>query len=107
MFQRGFSGGTMGPWGQGPAARFGGYGYPAWYPWVHLIGMAVFMIIAIVFIILLWRKWGRNLPALSAPGPAGAGTQGVNNALEILQVRYAKGEITSEEYHKIKEDLLA
>jgi putative membrane protein len=72
--------GMMGSW------AFGGGG------WMGL-GMIVFWIFLIVGLYLLVANYRSSSPI---PG---------NRALEIAQERYARGEITQEEFEKIKESL--
>ncbi len=72
--------GMMGPWGLGGGGWMG-------------LGMVVFWIFLIVgFYLLVTNNRSLNL----FPG---------NRALAIAQERYARGEITQEEFEKIKETL--
>lgn len=80
------------------------WGWPNW-GWG---GMFLMMFIMFIF-------WG-GLIALallgvwaftrSRPGPLGTGSRPTGNALEILKERYARGEITKEEYLRMRDDLL-
>ncbi|MDI6879718.1 MAG: SHOCT domain-containing protein [Desulfitobacteriaceae bacterium] len=92
----------------------GGYGYPGgypgtygpyaqWYPWVHLVGMGIFLLIVVIVAVLAWRKFNHRLQSQPQPVPRSE----AHPALEILQMRLAKGEITSEEYQRIKADLVS
>jgi putative membrane protein len=61
------------------------YGYGGWFMWLILV---IVVAIAIYFIVQAQRGGGaREMP------------------LEILKKRYAKGELTKEEYDRIKRDL--
>lgn len=83
----------------------------AGWQWMHdggwwgigMIGMALFW--GVVLVLLAWAV--RAL-VLRAGGPAGAGgTSGVGREtpLEILQRRYARGEIERDEYEQKRRDL--
>jgi putative membrane protein len=78
-------------WGQAP--WFWGLGM--------LVGMGMFFLfwgLVLVGLVLLVRwLWGQNPPAL----------RGQDSPLEILKRRYARGEITREEFESIRRDLLA
>lgn len=93
MFHRG------GMWGGGfPGGFYGGYGNGSinpWYMWGHFIGMGIMLVAVIILAVILWRRWGRRPYAAQ-----------IDPALDILQIRYAKGEISQEEYQRIKEDLV-
>lgn len=71
----------MAPWGMG---------------WFGGIAMVVFWVAVIVGIVLLIR-W-----LVTSPGHA----QREESALEILKKRYARGEISKEEFEEKKRDLL-
>ncbi len=89
-------GGVMGPgmmgwWG------YGGYGF-AWWGVVMALMMLVFWALIIGGIVLL-VSW------LARQGqPAGAGPRG-ERPLDILRERYARGEITREQYEEMRRDL--
>jgi len=76
----------MGYWGYGGPFHWMGYGF-------GMITHVVFLILAIYGIIWLFRAVSRpRLPQEST-------------ALEILKRRYAKGEISGEEYQRMKKEL--
>jgi putative membrane protein len=80
--------GMMGYWGYGP-----GFGW--WW-----IPMAIFWVLIIIGIVLLvvWLL-GQARARAGGPGPSGS------RALDILRERYARGEITREEYERMRRDL--
>lgn len=81
-----------GNWGYGPRMMGGFVG-------MGLIGMVIQFLILIGIIYLgfiFFRKMN-----VSARHPYGH-----PDAMDILRERYAKGEIDSEEFHRLKEDLL-
>jgi putative membrane protein len=79
--------GMMGPWMMG---GFGGM-------WLMPIFMIVFWGLVIWGIVALIRGLSR--------GDGGSATQ-ADSALEILKKRYARGEISKQEYEKRKKDLI-
>ena len=83
-------------------ARFGqggewGHGGPLWVLPILLVLGAIFVFLFIAVVFLLVRSFYRSE---IAPRKLGPGTP-----LEILKRRYAAGEISSEEFEKIKQDL--
>jgi putative membrane protein len=86
----------------GVLARFGGggefgHGGPLWVLPILLILGAIFAFLFVVLVFLLVRSFYRSEIAPRKPVPG--------TPLEILQRRYAAGEISSEEFEKIKQDL--
>lgn len=79
-------------WGWG--WMHGGYGLPFW--WVGIGIRGIFIAAVIVGIVYVVRYFGRQ----GSWRPHGDET-----ALEILQKRYARGEITKEEYEEMKRNL--
>jgi putative membrane protein len=57
---------------------------------------AIAAIIVVLAVLLLLRR---------ASGAAGSGSSGEETSLEILEKRYARGEITKEEFERMKRDL--
>lgn len=88
-------GGMMSGWGPG----YGVNGFGGGYWWTGLVAMALqalFWIALIAIGVYLFRR------------SAGYGHRQVHNsALDILNERFARGEITSEEYKRMKQGLLA
>ena len=66
------------------------------------IGMIFFWGIIIALVLLLVRRFGGGWPLQSSSQPPRAGS----TALDILQERYAKGEISKEEYEERKKTLM-
>jgi len=63
--------------------------------------MMVFWLVVLAGLVwLAWRAWGRGQPG----GPPGPWTR-EDDALEILKRRYARGEISKEEYEERRRDL--
>lgn len=85
-------GGMMGPGMMG----WGGFGFnPLW--WVLMLLFWVLIIGGIV-VLLIWL-FRQAQPAGIGPGRA------VNRPLDILRERYARGEITREQYEEMRRDL--
>ena len=72
-----------------------------WGGWVlglHLLFSWLIPLAIIALLVYLAVTWGKERKA----GPA---HQESPDPLEILKLRYARGEITSEEYHRMKKEL--
>lgn len=79
-------------WGFGDGLGLGG--------WLGMIGMVVLVIGVIVLIVwLVTRIATTGTSQGSAPQPAG------QDALELLRMRFARGEITEDEYRAAKKVL--
>ena len=92
----------------GPNARFGfehrgmmGSGYGFGYSPFRWFSSLLFWLVAFGAIAALWftRPFRRGMPLRTSQGPAG------ESPIEILKQRYAKGEITREEYAQMRQDL--
>lgn len=75
-----------GLWGMGHMMNFGYGGMFMGILWLVLIGVVIYLIIQ------------------GAKSKTGTGSTG-ESPIDILKKRYAKGEVTKEEYDKIKKDL--
>jgi putative membrane protein len=81
-------------WGNGGYGGYGGLGHPLF--WIGPVIMGLFwiaVIVAIVFAVRYFVQQGRK-----------SGRE--ESSLEILKKRYAKGEISKEEYEEKRRDLL-
>lgn len=93
--------GMMGGWGMGPG-MMGGFGFPM------IGGIVMFLFWALVIGGIVWLVvWLARGGAQSASN-ALINTPSMNQTpLDILKVRYAKGEITKEQFEDMKRDLSA
>ncbi len=73
-----------------------GYGMMGWSPW-GAVTIGLLVLIVIGFAVFFVVKMARN-GSLPAEAPS-------ENAIEILKKRYARGEISKEEFESIKRDL--
>lgn len=73
-----------------------GKGMMVWGVFSFLLGLLlIFLFVVIVVAAVKWL-WGQNLPFL---------TQNRETGLDILRKRYARGEISKDEFEKIKRDI--
>jgi len=86
--------GEYGCWGIGPG-MMGGWGMG----WFGMIFMFVFLVLVVVGLVFL-IKW-----LIKATKGEKDVTIGSSKAIDILKERYAKGELTKEEFEKIRRDL--
>lgn len=73
--------------------------------WIGMIFGGLFSLALLVGLILFIIWAIRRMSKGSGPAPAAPAAQGQNAAKEILQARYARGEITREQYQEILADL--
>lgn len=85
--------GMMGGWG--PAD-----GWDRWDPWRAGFGMLSTLLVVGGIGAVVWWAFGRTAPA-SPP----SGRPGEAGARDILDARYARGEITREQYQQMRRDL--
>lgn len=79
--------------------HMGGYGWEGGWGWGGMIGMSLFWILVVVAIVALVRGiWS---------GGAASERRPQRTALDILNERYARGEIEREEFEQKKRDLSA
>ncbi len=72
------------------------YGYHFGMGWMFLGMVFWIFIIACVVLLVLW---------IIGKSSRGKGDQGEDSALDILNKRYARGEITKEQYDEMKKDI--
>ena len=70
-----------------------------WMGWFWMIGMALFWIVVIVAVVIAVRALSERSRS------AGPGVTTRETPLEILQKRYARGEIDKKEYEEKMKDL--
>lgn len=84
----------MGPWMMGyPYYGFGGF----WWMWIIMAAFWILVIGGVVWLVVWLSRQGA--PAGPGPGP------GPTRAIDILRERYARGEISREEYERMRRDL--
>lgn len=82
-------GNMMGGWGYSYGSNgFGGYAL------LGLVVQGLFWLGLIALVVYVIRRWTNGPSSLSH-----------NSALDILQVRFAKGEITADEFKQMKQEL--
>ena len=70
--------------------HWGEYGWGMGFGWVFMIVFWVFVIMGVIFLIRI----------------ISGSTKKEETALEILKKRYARGDLTKEEYDRMRDDLL-
>jgi uncharacterized membrane protein len=91
--------------GYGPGGGFGGHG-PMAAGHAHLLGWLIFaallglFVVALLYLIRHWRQ-----PDFRRPTPPGYGPRPTDAAFEELRMRFARGELSSEEFAQRMRDL--
>ena len=87
------TGWRYGGWGMMGPGMMGGFGW--WW-------------LMPIFFIIFWGLviWGIVSLVRGLSGSGGSGSSRADSALEILKKRYARGDITKEEYEEKKKDLI-
>lgn len=75
-----------------------------WWGPMWFFPMVMPIVMVLVLVLCLYFLFGRG--GIKPPGEAPLGKDG-DSALDILKKRYARGEITKEEYEQIKKDILS
>jgi len=75
--------------------------------WLHGFGMWIWPVLIIVLIVLLVRFVGMGYSTRNSGSSPAAGLPSAESALDILKKRYAKGEISKEEFERMKRDILS
>lgn len=73
-----------------------GMGMMVWGVFSFLLGLLLIFLFVVIIVAAVKWLWGRNLPLLMKDR---------EDALDILKKRYAKGEISKEEFERIKKDI--
>jgi len=86
-------GGMMHGWGDGDG----------WSPWQGLLAMLSTLLVVGGIGAIVWWAFGR--PAESGPPRSELGPGAEDGARAILDARYARGELTREQYQQMRRDL--
>ena len=81
--------------------------HPDAYFWVHAVTKIAFLVLLIVAAVLLFRYLTHRYPpgTVRAPGVLPPGGAASSSAMQILEERFARGEIDDEEFRRRKEAL--
>jgi putative membrane protein len=73
-----------------------GMGMMVWSVFSLFLGLLLIFLFVVVAVMAVRWLWGQKLPFVAADQ---------ENALEILKKRYARGEVSKDEFEKIKRDI--
>jgi len=85
--------------------RYGmGYGFMGWMPFIGIF----FWLFILFLIVAAVRSWGGHPmgPGMMGCGMMGHGMERRSPGLDVLEERYARGEINRDEYLQKKQDIL-
>lgn len=90
--------------GWGSCCGFGSFGSFGWIGWIINLVLTVGILIGVVLLVI-WavRRFTNNQSGSYLS--SGRSDSGMTTAREILQMRYARGEISREEYQQMLEDI--
>lgn len=82
---------------------FGGFGNLGWIGWIINLVLTVGILIGLVLLVI----WAVRRITRNQQGSIFSSSQssGMATARDVLQTRYARGEITREEYQRMLEDI--
>lgn len=80
------------------------FGWHGW--WMFPVIMPLVMVVVLVIVLyFVFGRGGHRPPWWSDPDRPSSRHKDTETAMEILRKRYAKGEITREEFEQVKKDL--
>lgn len=82
-----------------------GHGYGYGNGWTYLVFGGLLAIVVIAVVIYVFTRAGNNSLRLGHPAPTEMRQETSSRALEILTERYARGEISDEEYRQKKAEI--
>jgi len=83
---------------------FGSFGSMGWIGWIINIVLTIGVLIGVILLVVWAVRRITNSQSGSWLSSNQSGS-GLTTARDILQARYARGEITREEYHQMLEDI--
>lgn len=87
-------------WGYGPGwGMGGGWGGWGWFGGLHMIIWLLLLVLVVVGIVWVVRGFAQRADTLQPPTRRHAG-------LDVLEERYARGEISRDEYMQKKRDIV-
>ncbi len=78
-----------------------------WWPWGSMWIFPIVMFVIMFICFFLFSRFGGFRPPWWGSGEHRKESGGSDTALDILKKRYAKGEITKEEFDRMKKDILS